>query len=142
MTKYNINFIKNFCKKIGGECLSKEYKNIKDPLLLKCPSCHKIFKRNLDNLLTRKNPLCSSCSKRLAQSKRFCYDYVKKYIEQKGCNLISTSYLNCDTPLKIKCSCGSIYYRTFFKFKEGSIRCKNCSLESAREKLGLNQRKL
>lgn len=128
MTKYNMDFIKNFCNNIGAKLLSTEYKSIKDNLLFKCPECNNEYYRSFDNMLNRKNPLCQSCSKRRAQTKRLKYEDVKDFIESCGCKLISKNYTNCDSPLEIQCRCGNRYTRTFYKFKNGHTDCPACSM--------------
>ncbi len=139
MTKYNMDFIKNFCNNIGAKLLSTEYKSIKDNLLFKCPECNNEYYRSFDNMLNRKNPLCQSCSKRRAQTKRLKYEDVKDFIESCGCKLISKNYTNCDSPLEIQCRCGNRYTRTFYKFKNGHTDCPACSMRQKREKLGISE---
>ncbi len=62
--------------------------------------------------------------------KKLTYNEIKKYIEEnsKGtCTLLSTNYINSDTPLILQCQCGNIYQRTFKKIKLGRFLCKKCS---------------
>lgn len=142
MTKYNIDFVKNFCNNIGAKLLSTEYKSIKDNLLFKCPECNKEYNRSFDNVLNRKNPLCQACSKRKAQTKRLKYEDVKDFIESRGCKLISKNYTNCDSPLEIQCRCGNRYMRTFYKFKKGYVDCSICSMRRKREKIGVSENEI
>ena len=137
MTKYNIKIVREFCESIGVKLLSTEYKHIKANLLFRCPLCGKDYRRTFNNILNRKNPLCQSCSKRISQSKRFSYEDVKNFIESQGCKLISSSYINVDSPLEIQCRCGNKYIRTFYKFKNGNRDCAQCSLQHKRNKLAI-----
>lgn len=57
---------------------------------------------------------------------RYSYDYVKKYIESKECELISEKYINSSEKLKIKCKCGNMYERDFYHFSKGQIECLKC----------------
>ncbi len=57
----------------------------------------------------------------------YTYQIVKEFIENKGCELISTTYQNCKTDLEIKCECGNIFFRSFDHFKNSKQRnCKKC----------------
>lgn len=59
--------------------------------------------------------------------KKLKYEDVKLYIEKMGRVLLEKDYINCDTKMKIKCSCGNIFEQTFYRFKNrGFIRCKDC----------------
>ena len=59
---------------------------------------------------------------------RYDYNYVKKYIESKGCKLLSKEYKNNKEKLKIQCKCGSIFYRCFQDFKNHKrFYCQECS---------------
>lgn len=59
--------------------------------------------------------------------KKLKYEDVKSYIEKKGRILLEKDYINCDTKMKIRCSCGNIFEQTFYRFKNrGFIRCKDC----------------
>lgn len=59
--------------------------------------------------------------------KKLKYEDVKLYIEKMGRILLEEDYINCDTKMKIICSCGNIFEQTFYRFKnKGSIRCEEC----------------
>lgn len=60
--------------------------------------------------------------------KRINYEFVKVFIESKGCKLISDEYTNTDTKLKIKCKCGETFERRFGDYKNRKIYyCKCCT---------------
>jgi len=61
-------------------------------------------------------------------SKKFDYNYVKKYFEENGCELIEIEYKHISTPMKYKCVCGNISKIRFHDFKNGG-RCKKCATE-------------
>ena len=42
-------------------------------------------------------------------SKKYTYDYVKNYIEEREIECLSTEYKNVSTKLKLKCPKGHIY---------------------------------
>lgn len=56
-------------------------------------------------------------------------EYIKKYVESTGCELLSTEYKNAKEKLKIKCKCGEIFYRSWNNFSTPtkSKCCNKCS---------------
>lgn len=140
MKKFTIEYIKEFCKQIGTECLSDKYIGIKENLDLVCPKCGEIYKRNFDNIKTRRSPLCSDCGKQLGSKKQaFSFEYVKNFVEiesNSGCKLISNTYKNTDEKLDFKCSCGTPFKTTFYKFKNRNKRqCNDCGLGIIKNKM-------
>lgn len=124
--------MKSFCKEIGVECLSEEYKGVKEKLELICPQCGEIYYRNYDNLQQRRNPLCALCGRRNGSKKlALKYKDVKNYIEGsqgEGCKLISDKYNNVDEHLRVKCKCGNEFNVSFYKFRTCDKKhCNNCS---------------
>lgn len=62
-------------------------------------------------------------------NKKITYEYVKNYIAEKSngeCDLISTEYINCSSPLALRCKCGNIFYKSFYHLKNGFFVCKDC----------------
>ena len=61
---------------------------------------------------------------------RFTYEYVKNYIEiesNSGCKLLSETYKNSITKLKLQCRCGKIFERNFSDFKNRKLYfCRDC----------------
>ena len=60
--------------------------------------------------------------------KKLTYEEVKAVFEANGNELISTEYINSDTPLEYICDCGRPDKKRFTKYKQGS-RCKKCAEE-------------
>jgi len=59
---------------------------------------------------------------------KYTYEYIKKYIKEKGCTLLSSEYINVDTKLEIVFTCGHKDKRRFYNFKNGhKYLCKKCS---------------
>jgi hypothetical protein len=54
------------------------------------------------------------------------YEYVKNFISQNNCELITDYYKNSQQKLEIKCSCGEIFFTSFSKFKFGKRKCNKC----------------
>lgn len=72
---------------------------------------------------------CKKCDneKRVGKGK-FTYEDVRKYVEEKGCKLLSKEYVNVKTKLKILCSCGNVRYTDFYIFRN-SNSCSKCKGE-------------
>ena len=56
-------------------------------------------------------------------------DYIRKIIEEEGCELLSNEYINSKTKLSIRCKCGEVFEKTFDKFRDGQRQCKKCGHE-------------
>lgn len=52
---------------------------------------------------------------------------VQEYCKTNGIKCLEENYINAQTKMKFECSCGSIFYRTFSKLKQGYIKCQQCS---------------
>lgn len=62
--------------------------------------------------------------------KKHAYEFVKEYIENFNCKLLSTEYVNTTTPLIIQCECGEIFKRKFGLIRKSPIcKCKKCTQE-------------
>lgn len=72
--------------------------------------------------------------------KKLTYNYVKQYIEDSGCLLLENTYKSCDEKMLMKCSCGNIFYQTFYRFKNrGFIRCKTCTYDLLSQRSSLDK---
>lgn len=133
---YNINKIKEFCKSLNLECVSDIYIDSKHNLKFICTNCSDIFERTFDNLKTRKSTICRNCAMKNANKpNKLEFEYVKSFIENNDCILISEEYFNTDTKLKIKCNCGNIFETTFYKFdKRNKRQCNECGYNITRIK--------
>lgn len=59
---------------------------------------------------------------------KYSYEYVKDYIESRGCILLSDTFKNVDLLLDIIFSCGHRGHRRFYNFMTGSTYlCAKCS---------------
>lgn len=74
-------------------------------------------------------------------AEKHTYEYVKKYINEKSngeCELLSTEYVNSDTPLALKCKCGNVFYKSFYHLRNGFFLCKDCLNKHRSEKYRKN----
>ena len=73
---------------------------------------------------------CIKCKgKKIADKKKLTYKEVKKYFEDRDCELFETEYINNKTKMRYRCDCGNEKCKiTFNKFKRGQ-RCKECAIK-------------
>ena len=58
---------------------------------------------------------------------KYTFKEVKKYFEDRNCELFETEYINCKAKMRYKCKCGNEKSKiTFDNFKRGH-RCSECS---------------
>lgn len=118
--KFTYDQVKDFLLNKNIILLSKEYKNNKEKLLLKC-ECGRNFSRCFQDVKNKKMYRCEFCT-----GNRLSYEFVYDFIKSKGCTLLSKEYKNNATKLDIQCECGNIYSVGFETFKKGQTRCKKC----------------
>lgn len=131
--KFTYEYIKDVIEKAGCKLISENYVNTKTKLKIQC-KCGEVFETSYEKFIRKVNPKqqCNDCGKKLTADKnRISYDTVKTYIESKGCKLISTEYVDIQTPLKITCkTCGEIYAASFTVFKnKGKHECDDCVIK-------------
>jgi 5-methylcytosine-specific restriction endonuclease McrA len=69
---------------------------------------------------------CMTCgTEKAAKTFRLDFEYIKKYFEDNGCQLLDTEYKNNIIPLRFICSCGNAGSVDFYRFRHG-VRCKSC----------------
>ena len=55
------------------------------------------------------------------------YKEVKEIVESQGSLLLSSEYINSQTPLKLKCLCGDIFERTLANMSSSKrFKCVKC----------------
>lgn len=133
---YDIKKVKQFCETLDLECISETYIGSKHNLEFICTNCGDAFERTFDNLKTRKSTICRKCAmKNSNKPNKLEFEYIKSFIEDNDCVLISDDYVNTDSKLKIKCSCGKIFETTFYKFdKRNKRQCNVCGYNITRAK--------
>jgi len=118
--------VSEYIESFGYELLSKEYKNNKSKLKVKCDKCH-IYEVRWDNF--QSGSRCPECH----GNKRHTYDSMKYHIEQGGYILLSKEYKGAHSKLLIKCDKGHEYKSTWGNFQSGS-RCPVCDREKSSSK--------
>jgi hypothetical protein len=140
--KLSIEEVRKIVESKGGELISTEYGGTNVPITIKT-SDGEIETRCLTNiypskkLISKKNQI-----KSLSDKSRLSIDQVRKIIESKGGELLSTEYVNDLTPIKIKFSDGEIEERSLCSIRssEQLISMKEV-IENRRQnnKLSLNE---
>lgn len=118
--KYIFHDVKTYIESFGYRLLSNEYINNHTKLLIECSEKHKIeisFKR-----FKNQKQRCMICNK----TYRYKYIDIKNYIEKEGYTLLSDSYINPQTKLKMKCPKGHVFEKTFNNFSFHNQRCPIC----------------
>ncbi len=132
--KLTYSQVKNIFVEGGCHLLSDEYKNSATKLKYEC-ECGNISTAFLHNF--KKGHRCSSCGvKKVTNSTKLSFEYVKKFFVHHGCTLISNSYGNNIKKLRYICECGDVGEISFSNFQTGR-RCKKCGYRSSRESQSL-----
>lgn len=116
--KWDYEKVKKYIENFEYKLLSKEYKNNKIKLLIKCNKGH-IFECSFHNFKDR-NSRCPYCN-----GKKITYNMVKFYIESCNYKLLSEDYVGNSTKLLIKCDKGHIFKMRWNNFQQGQ-RCPIC----------------
>ena len=125
INKWTFESVQTFIEEKGKILISNSYKNVHDSLKLRCITCLDEYQQSLHEL-KRGNVGCS-CSKK---GVKWTHDKVREYILKNGEILISESYKNAKTKLKIKCKiCENEYNQSFESYKKGFYHkgCKDLS---------------
>lgn len=119
-------FVKEEFNKEGYTLLS-DYKDAKTKVRVRCPEGHeflvqyKNFKYN--------NSRCPVCYREnLVVHNKFTYKYVKDFIEKEGFKLLSDTYINNSSTIKIKCPKGHVVETSFGSFSQNKA-CRQCGAE-------------
>ncbi len=102
----------------GYKLLSTEYKNCDTKLRVQCDKNH-IYKTTWDYF--KQGNRCPVCS----GTQKLTHKFVKESIEATGYKLLSKTYINSKTKLKVLCPEGHIYKVHWNNFKTGK-RCPEC----------------
>lgn len=120
--KKSDNEVREIIKLNGLEWISGEYKNFKSRLIIRCAEGH-IYETSFAALYRGHGcPYCFGNAK-------LDYNYVKNQVEKEGFDLLSTNYINSQSPLEFMCPNGHIYISSWNKFQNGH-RCPICNSSS------------
>ena len=124
--RHTIEYAREVISKDGNILLSDIYANNKAHLDIQCGKCGNIYHSGLNHYrqcIIR----CKKCmGRKFAEERKFSFEYVQSYIEERGDILLSNDYINCATKLKVKCGqCYHTYNITFQHYSRG-VRCGRC----------------
>ena len=117
--KHTIEYIRDCFKERGYTLLSIDYVNRESKLEYICANNHKTEIRFNDFQQGQGCMKCSGCEK-------LTIEYVRDYFKERGCELISTKYINNSSKLKYICKNGHETEIRFSDFQTG-YRCRKCS---------------
>lgn len=120
--KLTFEFVYNYFKEHGCELLEKEYIDNKIKMEYKC-SCENISKICFHHF--QDGCRCEKCG---LEKRKFSFEFIKKYFEDNGCELLENKYINCGTKMNYICSCGNMSEIIFNSFRQGH-KCKKCGIE-------------
>lgn len=120
--RYNIDIAKEIVKSKGLEMISNEYKTINDEYLFRC-ECGEIFTRRFDVLVYQNRTKCHNCTGTTILN----YEIVKEDLKNNDIQLLSNTYINNSTNIKIKYQCGFITERSYASIKNSNYECPHCN---------------
>jgi len=145
--KWNIDKVRNFIEvesNSGCKLISDIYLEIKSPLKIEC-KCGNKFTTSFDTFLRSNKRQCNICGRlKTSEKLSLSFEEVKYFIDiesKSNCKLEQDFYIDAITKMKIKCSCGEIFYTSLNKFKNGKIQCNICGrkLIADHKRLKLNE---
>ncbi|WP_413304429.1 HNH endonuclease signature motif containing protein [Bacillus sp. 1P10SD] len=118
--KVTIEDVKEHACSVGYELISNNYINAKVNLIFRCPKGH-TFPMTWNNFKNngRRCPDCQGL-------RRWSYEEVKAYFNERGYLLLSKTYKNVNQKLKFLCPEGHKSVTTFNKFKNAEHGCDYC----------------
>ena len=128
--RLSYDYIKNSIRKAGYEILSDTYTNSKmSNLRLKCPVGHEYVTSWTSFGSGKGCPMCAIINR--ANRCRNTVFNISSYVESFGYKLLSKSYNNEKTKIKLKCPAGHEYTTSYNAFQQG-CRCPRCSSVSSK----------
>lgn len=139
--KPTIEEIKKYIEE-NSDCklLSNKYSDSHSKLLLQC-GCGEEFLVPYKHFKNGNQRQCQKCGKQIRVNKRkLDYSIVKDFIEihsNSGCKLLSESYKNHNSKIRIQCACGNEFETLFYIFKRYDVRsCAICRQKNSTRSKG------
>ena len=129
--KHSYNHVKKVFEDGGCKLLSNIYKNSSTPLEYLC-SCGNRSKISFSSF--KEGHRCRNCLPERNKTSLLSFEYVYKYFQENGCELISQDYFGASIPLEFKCRCGELASARFDTFQR-TKRCKKCGYKLSSDKL-------
>ncbi|MGG4198718.1 HNH endonuclease [Peribacillus frigoritolerans] len=129
--RHSIDNVKKEFNEKGFKLLDTEYVNMRHRMNFIC-ICGEEDYMTYDSFKNG-SAGCGKCSlKKLVESNTTSIEDIRRFLEIKGCELISTSY-NGKEEIKFRCRCGNSYSRVWRRLKK-TQQCRKCSLQNRVEK--------
>ena len=125
--KLTYEFVKKYFESKSYIYLSTTYTNVVTKELVQCPEGHQ-YEVRFGNF--KRGDRCAVC----AGNKKHDYEFVKKYFENDGYELLSKVYVNALTKLSVKCPSEHEHEVSFNSFKNSNRRCPICNNEKTSSK--------
>ena len=123
-TRFTHEYVKNYFEEKDCHLLEKNYIDANTRMEYEC-DCGNTSEITFGNF--QQGCRCKKCGiKKRSNKRRYTYEYVKNYFEERDCHLLEEKYKNNRTKMEYECECGEKSEITFHKFKQGQ-RCMNCS---------------
>jgi len=124
--KYTLKEVKKYFEDHDCELFETEYVDSKTKMKYRCKCGNKKCKITFNRF--QQGGRCNKCAiKKRGDKKRFKFEDVKQYFEDRDCGLYETEYINSSTKMRYRCDCGNTKCKiTFYSFKAGQ-RCRKCS---------------
>ncbi len=120
MGKYlTYEFVYSYFKSQNCELLENTYVNSVAKMKYKC-SCGNISHITWNNF--SKGKRCSICGK----NKKYTFKKVEALFKEQSFELLENIYVNVNTKMKYRCSCGNVDYMTLSNLKKGR-KCRKCN---------------
>lgn len=116
------------CEKLGFTFKGFDKKTRKVNYICVCGAEH--FSTTKGFLSPNRKSQCNSCQN---EARKHSFIDVKNYFEERGCELLSTTYVNRQKLLDYKCICGSSAKIRFADFMAGKRCRENCKARKYRE---------
>lgn len=118
----------------GCKLLSPNYNNAHEKLNILC-KCGNVYETKFNHFKSSNKRQCGECGRELqAEQRRLQHNNIKKFIEVdsgSGCKLLSKTYKNAKSKIRLQCSCGNEFITLFSLFRDFDKReCGVCSQEN------------
>ena len=137
--KYTYEDFKRHVELNGDVLISKEseYKTVESYLTIQCRTCNNEFMDSFIHYRSLVRGLCSECR---YDKRKYTYDSVVQFVEERGDILLSTEYKDRFEELDFQCGLCSKEFKICFTYYQQKVEghCRQCGLfknESYGEKL-------
>lgn len=141
--RFTIDKVRNIFENEGCTLLSKEYHAAKEQLRY-IARCEHECTTTLDKFHAGHGRICVDChNKQFADERRYTEEYIRKYFEDNGCQVLECNYKNNRSRISYIAQCGHKNTIIFSNFQQGFGRqcewCGNSGVNSRNWKGGVTE---